>query len=231
MDEVKRVAALALMALAAVMVAGLLVAIGISLFLGEALFGSLGWGVLHGSVLLVGVAIAAVLLALGLGGGRIGMDLLLAVIVGAIVGVALGLDLTNRGWTAAGDAVAGTVAADVRPLVVAAGSLAIVGAVLGLIGGARGGGMSGAFMGGLLGAIGGGLLGVLTAVALGPRVGAAVGVTAGLIAWPAFMGLTVARRGIDAEALQARFVPRQTIETTKETIEWVRERTPLGRRS
>ena len=72
---------------------------------------------------------------------------------------------------------------------------------------------------------------MLTAVALGPRVGAAFGALAVLIAWPAFSGLDVARTGIDTEALKARFYPGQTIETTKETIEWVRQRTPLGRKS
>ena len=52
-----------------------------------------------------------------------------------------------------------------------------------------------------------------------------------LIAWPILAGYGVARRGIDTEALKARFYPTQTIETTKETIEWVRERTPLGPKS
>ena len=33
------------------------------------------------------------------------------------------------------------------------------------------------------------------------------------------------------DSLKARFTPSQTIETTKETIEWVREQTPLGRKS
>jgi hypothetical protein len=41
----------------------------------------------------------------------------------------------------------------------------------------------------------------------------------------------VAREGIDGDALKARFWPDETITTTKETIEWVRERTPLGPRS
>jgi hypothetical protein len=45
------------------------------------------------------------------------------------------------------------------------------------------------------------------------------------------MGAAVARRGVDTDALKARFIPTATIETTKETIEWVREQTPLGRKS
>ena len=54
---------------------------------------------------------------------------------------------------------------------------------------------------------------------------------AGLVAWPIAAGFGVAREGIDTEALKARFYPTKTIETTKETIEWVRARTPLGPRS
>jgi hypothetical protein len=42
------------------------------------------------------------------------------------------------------------------------------------------------------------------------------------------MAAGVQREGIDVEALRARFFPDETIATTKETIEWVRERTPLG---
>jgi hypothetical protein len=38
------------------------------------------------------------------------------------------------------------------------------------------------------------------------------------------------RQGFDGEALKARFWPTQTIETTKETIEWLREQRPLGPR-
>jgi hypothetical protein len=62
-------------------------------------------------------------------------------------------------------------------------------------------------------------------------VGAAIGLTVTLMIWPIAMSIGVARRGVDGEALKNRFWPDETIETTKETIEWVRERTPLGPRS
>ena len=88
--------------------------------------------------------------------------------------------------------------------------------------------MRGAIVGLLAGAIVGALLGVLTALAPGPRVGAAIGVTVAFIAWPVLMGMGVARSGVDTEALKERFYPKATIDTTKETIEWVRKRTPLG---
>jgi hypothetical protein len=114
---------------------------------------------------------------------------------------------------------------------VAAASLAIIGGVLGLIAGAAAGGI-GAGIGGLVGgAVGGALLGVLTAIATGPRVGAAIGVAVGLIVWVALMGVDLARHGVDTEELKQRFWPERTIEVTKETIEWARERMPLMRKS
>jgi len=229
LDQVKRIAVLAGIAFAVLLLAGLLLPIGLALFVGETLFGSIGWGVLHGSLLLVDVGLMSVLLIVATGRG-VSAAFLLAVLVGVIVGVALGLDLTNRGWTLLGDQVAGNLAAGDRPLVVATGSLAIIGAVLGLLSGVRSGAMA-AVLGAIAGAILGALLGALTAIALGPRVGAAVGVTVALLVWPAFMGLRVMRQGIDGEQFMSRFWPETTIETTKETIEWVRRRMPLGRGS
>ena len=42
------------------------------------------------------------------------------------------------------------------------------------------------------------------------------------------MGIDLARTGIDAEALKLRFTPTQTIETSKETLEWLQKRMPPG---
>jgi hypothetical protein len=39
------------------------------------------------------------------------------------------------------------------------------------------------------------------------------------------------RTGIDTEALRKRFIPSQTIDTTKETIEWLKRRMPRGNES
>ena len=81
------------------------------------------------------------------------------------------------------------------------------------------------------GAVLGVALGALTAAAPGPRVGAAIGVAAGLIAWIGLMGASLAGGGFDTDKLKDRFWPSRTIEVTKETIEWARERMPLVRRS
>jgi hypothetical protein len=229
LDEVKRIALLAGLAIGFLLLAGLLLPVGFALFVGETLFGSIGWGVLHGTLLLVDLGLMCVLLVIARARGIAGA-LLLAVVIGVIVGVVLGLDLTNRGWTLLGDQIAGQFAASDRPLVVAAGTLAIIGAIIGLISGIRGG-IGAAIAGLVAGAIVGALLGALTAIALGPRVGAAVGVTVALLVWPAAMGLAAVRQGFDGEEFFGRFKPETTIETTKETIEWVRRRMPLGRGS
>jgi hypothetical protein len=158
MGEVGRVVLLGCIAIAVLLLVGLLFPIGLLLFLGEWIFGSIGWGVLLGSLLLIDIAVFALLLAVRVPTSRLARPGLIALLVGVA-------------------------------------------------------------------------LGVLAGIALGPRVGVALGVLAALIAWPALSGLDASRAGIDTEALKARFYPSQTIETTKETIEWVRQQTPLGRKS
>jgi hypothetical protein len=158
--EIRRVALLAGLAFGALFVLGMLLPIGLLLFLGDLLFGSIGWGVAIGTFALIDVAVLAVLVALGIRRGPLGGAFLVAVLIGAVVGLLLSL----------------TRAFGLPPLV-------------------------------------------------------AIGITLGLLAWPIAAGYLAARAGIDTEALKARFYPSQTIETTKETIEWVRARTPLGPRS
>ena len=231
-DAIKQAAIFIGIAIAAGIFAALLIGVGLPLFLGEWIFGSLGWGILLGLLLLGSLATASVVMALGPSvEGRIGRSFLVAAIIGIVVGVLFGLDLTNRGWALLGDSVAGNLAADSRPLVVAVLVLAAIGAVIGLVVGlARGLGVGS--IGTMIGsALLGVALGFLTAAAPGPRVGAAIGVAAGLIAWVSLMGASLAGGGFDIDKLKDRFWPARTIEVTKETIEWARERMPLMRRS
>jgi hypothetical protein len=230
LDEVKRMVALAAVALVLLFVTGLLLAIGLALFLGEWLFGSIGWGVVLGTFLFLDLAAIALLLALGVRGARLGSSLGIAAVIGIAVGVVLGFDLAHRGWTSLGDSTAPTLDPSTRPLLVAVVALAIIGGVLGLVAGLRRG--SGASIGGLVGgAILGALLGLLSSVTIPGTVGAALGVWVALIAWPVLAGRDVLRTGIDGEAIRQRFMPDQTIELTKETIEWARARPPLAPKS
>ena len=267
--QIKMLAILAGIVAVAGLSAGLLIAVGLPLFLGEWIFGSMGWGLLLGFLFLLAVAVAAAIAAAnsGLGmrdadelafedgawsggdpmdrpatpladveeprkpvGGRVIVgSLVLAIVIGAIVGVVLGLNLTNRGWTLLGETLLPGVEAGVRPLLVAVASLGVMGLLLGGVGAAvaKGSVVAGAIGGLVLGV----LLGGLTAIAVGPRVGAAIGVAVGLIAWAGLMAVSAARAGFSGSAFTKTLKPERTIQTTKETIEWARERMPLSRKS
>ena len=72
------------------------------------------------------------------------------------------------------------------------------------------------------------LIGAFTAITFGPQVSAGIGITVAYIMWMTLMGIDVARAGIDVEALKHRFYPVQTIDTSKETLEWLQKRMPPG---
>jgi len=228
--EVSRMVGLALGALGLVILTALLLFVGGLLFLGEWLFGSLGWGVLHGTLLLLDLALVLALLAVGVPGRRLGRDVAIAAILGLVAGVVLGFDLAHRGWSSLGDSLAGNVDPAWRATVTAVVALAVIGAVLGFAARIRAG--AGAALGAAIGmAILGVFIGLVTAASIAPQVGAALGVLVGLVAWPVLSGYGVSRTGIDGEALKARFMPDETIEQTKETIEWLRARVPLAPKS
>jgi len=222
--EVGRAAALGGLAFGCLFLLVLLLPIGGLLFLGEWIFGSIGWGLLHGTELLIAVAVLAVMLALRV--RHLVTDLVIAVVIGLVLALILGPNLPNELWRRIGDAAA-IGDASWRPLATGVLVIAVAGAIVGALLGARSGG--GAAIGGLIGgAILGALVGAFSAITFGWRVGAALGVAAALAGWPILMGVTVARDGIDTEALKARFWPQTTIDTTKETIEWAKARSPLG---
>ncbi len=301
-DEIKRIAILVGIAIGVGIAAGLLLSVGLPLFLGEWIFGSIGWGLLHGLLFLVAVGATGIVMALRVGADSVTRSIVVGLLTGILVGVLFGLNLTNRAWRLLGDSVlpltepaprALATAAVVLPVVLAL-LIALITLVQAVRTGTRsGGGAPGVaeripvavptslYVGWLaafiyaytarlawpelailgVGVAGfvvslviviilgiwrpgyalttglaiGTLIGVplagLTALGLGPRVGAAIGVTVGLITWIGMLGAEVARRGVDTEALMKRFIPQKTIDTTKETIEWARKRTPLSRKS
>jgi MFS family permease len=223
-DEIKKVAALAGIAFAVVIFAVILAVVGTALFLGEWLLGSIGWGVLHGLLLFTAVAVACGLAAIGVSGGRIGGAFVLGLIVAVVVGIGLALALPNRAYASLGDSALPGIEPGVRPLVVGLLVVGAVGLLLGVIGALRGGGV-GAVVGGALVGL---LLGALSAVDVGPQGGAGIGIALGYVVWIAVMGMDVARTGVDTEALKARFYPKQTIETSKETLAWLQSKMPPG---
>jgi hypothetical protein len=224
--EVTRMVGLIGAAIGVVILAALLLGIGLILFLGEWLFGSIGWGVLLGFILLLDVAIVAVLMAFDVKGARLGGSLAVAAVLGIAVGIVMGLDLTHRGWTLLGDNLWPAGDPNNRAVLLAAGISALVLGVLAFLSGIRGG-IGGAIGRLIAGAVLGAILGLITVISIPTQVGAAFGVLVALIAFPALAGWDLYRKGIDGEALKQKFIPQNTIDLTKETIEWVRARTPL----
>ena len=157
-EEIGRVAGLVAGACGSLVLLLFFLPIGLILFLGEWIFGSIGWGLLHGTLGMPAIAVGLVLIALRVSTQRLVVALGFAVIAGV-----------GLGW--------------------------------------------------------------LAALAVDPRPAAAIGLAVALLVWPPLAAYLAYRDGLDAEALKARFIPSVTIETTKETIEWLRERTPLGPKS
>jgi hypothetical protein len=206
---------------ALLMIAGGLLSIGGVLFLGELIFGSIGWGVLDGSLLLICVAALLVLGMIELSAARAGTSLLVAFGAGLVVFAVLVID-----WGGIVRSNPGLPPAWLLGLLVGGLIIGLLGLVLGASYGKWG--ATGGFVAGFIFGL---LIGLLGSAGPGARVAAALGIAVLLLFWPIVAAVMVFRTGIDRDKLRARFVPDQTIETTKETIEWVREQMPLGRKS
>lgn len=227
--EVGRVAAAGALAFLLVIFAVFLLVIGTSLGIGEFFLGSMGWGVVNGVELFLALAMAAVLLALGISARRIVGALVVAIVIGIVVGVVLGLDLLNQLYATIGERAQVAVDPGVRPLVVGMLLVGALGLIVGVIVAFRMSGSGGGRFAAIAGlTVLGVALGAFTAITFSPQVGAGIGITIGYLAWMGLMGVDVSRTGIDAEALKNRFTPTQTIETSKETLEWLQKRMPPG---
>jgi hypothetical protein len=226
--EIGRLAGLVAAAIAVLLLAGLLVIIGTPLFLGEWLLGSLGWGVLLGFLALAAIAVSSLLLAVGVEGGRLAGSLAGGLIVAVVVGVALGFEWPNQAYAAVGESARLNVADGERPLIVGLLLGALVGVLIGFAAAIRIG-SAGGRVGAIIGlTILGALVGAFSAITFGPQVGAGVGITLGYLTWIALMGVDVASRGVDLDGMKDRFYPTQTIDTGKETLEWLQKRMPPG---
>ena len=225
--EVAKVAAFIGIAIVVVLFAINLAIVGTSLFLGEWILGSLGWGVLHGVLLFIAIAVASVLLAVGVSGGRVVGAFAVALIVGILVGVLMALGLPNQAYTSIGESALPGIEPGVRPLLVGVLILGGLGLLLGLIAAFRGAGAGAAVAGLVVGAV----IGAISAATPGVQVGAGIGIAVGYLTWIGLMVLDVSRSGIDVEALKAKFIPSQTIETSKETLEWLQSKMPPGNTS
>ncbi len=220
-DEIKRAAILGSIALGLVIVSSSFLLFSLILWLDDWAFGSIGWGALHGTALMVGVAVLLVLAIIDYGWRRASASFAIALGVALVV-----VGLLAADWTGLSHRSAGLPPGWLIAMVAGALVLGLLGAVL-----ASPFGRSLALAGFLAGAVAGLLLGLLGSAGPGPRVAAAIGFATLLLLWPIVSAVMVFRHGIDMAKLKDRFVPDQTIETTKETIEWVREQMPHGPKS
>lgn len=224
-----RAVALGAVALVLLLLTGILIIVGTALWLADWLFGSLGWGVLHGTLAFVSIAMAAILVAVGVKAARIGRALVGALVIGLVLGIVLGLDLLNRLYAAIGDASGLAIEPGVRPLVIGMILVGLLGLLAGIVLAVRTARSGRTQVVTVLGtAVVGVLVGAFTAITFGPQVGAALGVAIGFISWMGLMGTEVAGSGVDVEALKKRFYPSQTIDTSKETLEWLKQQMPPG---
>ncbi|MDP8905695.1 MAG: hypothetical protein M3N29_10380 [Chloroflexota bacterium] len=218
--QVKQMAMLAGIAIALLLLMANMIYIGGFLFLGEWLFGSIGWGFAHGTLLALGLVVA---LALGIVGAGKG-SAVTSVLIAALVAVGLALLLGSNAGHDTADYFAGQLPA---PLNSASAVAALVGALIfGVLFA-----LLLSRLGGATGAVGGLIIGVVVGLVLGYLVGGApwtwppaVGfaITVGLIAWPILNAL-LAWPGLDVGARFSRLYPRQTIDTVTETREWLED--------
>jgi hypothetical protein len=230
-DRAKVAAGFIGMALALVLFAGLLATVGTPLFLGEWLFGSMGWGIVHGVLFGIAVAVAAVMLALDLPEAHVFRTLVGATLVGIVVGGILFFNLFHLLWTVLGDELVArtTISIDpaYRPLIVAAVVVGALGALIGLILGIWRGRTFSAAIGGLLvGALAGAALGAFTAIDFSEEVAVAIGIAVALATWMPLDARPLLDGSYDWEALKSRYWPGLTVEMARETYAELLERMP-----
>jgi hypothetical protein len=218
-------------ALALVIFAALVATVGTPLFLGEWIFGSMGWGILHGVLFGLAVAVALVLRALDFSAARLGWTLVAAAFVGLIVGGVLFLNLPHAAWAWVGDQVDVQTTLEIdpayRPLVVAAVLGALVGAIVGLLVGAWRTRSFSAAIGGLFaGALALGAFCAFTAITFSAECAAGIGVALTLALWPVFAVRPLVDGTFDWDAYAAQYWPGLTVEVVQETIEQVKLRLP-----
>ncbi|CAN5836708.1 hypothetical protein BH24CHL6_BH24CHL6_15650 [soil metagenome] len=216
--QLKVMATLAGVALGLALLVVTMLYVGGFLFLGEWLFGSIGWGLAHG--VLFGLALIVVL-----GFGILGAGWRLALtslVVAAVLTIGLALLLGSNVLYETANYFAQQLAAPLdSPAVVAMLTGAVlVGLVLALLLW-RAGGVGGAVVGLIAGAV----LGLLFGLLLGgiawewpPAAGLAI--TLGLIVWP-ILHAALAWPRLDLEEHFGRLMPRQTMEAASETREWL----------
>lgn len=230
---------LALAAITLALLIGILLYVGTFLFLGDWLFGSMGWGIIHGT-LLTGAIIGAI--GINLGGGDVkpyGIGALVGAIVTIVVAALLLSNVGNEAGEASRRWLEEIVSSDGVPfgtewLTTLSGLVigAIVAIVVALIAGWRMKWKIGSpLMLTIIGLLIGGFIGAIYASTRYDAPDGVLGlaIMIGLITWiAAGIGLA-ARKGFKPEARYAGLVPRESIasfEMTKDFLmdQWTKQK-------
>jgi hypothetical protein len=221
--EVGIIVALGVVALTIAILTLILVYVGSFLFFGEWLFGSMAWGIIHGT-LLSAAGITAI--ALNLAGGWMGAYGR-GFAIGFAVTVVLSLFFASNLLRESAVAVANGVE-DSVPL-----HAPLLPTLVGLVVGAGIGALLGFFAGrntefrarlALAGSAIGAIFGSILASAVFDNPGAvAISLTIGLLAWVLAAVALAANRGFDPETRYANLVPRQSMAAFEGTREFATE--------
>ncbi|MFN8519985.1 MAG: hypothetical protein U0667_11485 [Chloroflexota bacterium] len=201
--------------------AALLLAIGTFLFLGEWLFGSMGWGILHGVLFLVALIVP---LALDLAGGR--RDAFLRGLgAGFVATILLWLlfasNVLRDTAVSVGQSLESSVGLEPAFLPTLVGIVAggvVLGVALLIVGLRQGSAARLLVVGLVVGALLGAILGSVTFDTKGAL---AVALTIGLAAWIGVTVLVAVRMGFDPEARYEAMVPRESIAMAQESKEFL----------
>ena len=194
--------------------------IGGFLFVGEWLFGSMGWGLAHGVLFGIVIIVNLIFGILGASGMRLVAAFIVALVVLFAVSVLCG---SNVGYTLASNASSSFAPPLGTPGVIALLAGIVFGAILFMLLLARLAGRKGAIGGLFLGVVLGALLGWLIAGApwtWGPAFG--FGITIALLTW-IIMIIVLAVPGLDPAAKFSQLYPRQSVESFDETRAFLEE--------
>jgi hypothetical protein len=233
--QVAIIAGLAGIALVLALMSGILLYVGSLLFLGEWLFGSIGWGVLDGFLLTMCFVVP---IGLNLAGGRARdwvRALLASLVLGVILGIVFSTNLLHNAAVWLAQQLQPSIALDVNWLVwlVPAVVIGLVVALIGLIIGLRRGGAGiGIALFVVLFVLAFVLVGFFAATPLSTQVAAAFAVTTWLILWMVLSAVFAIRGGLNPKQRYDKLVPRESMAqfaATRAYLEqqWQRQRKKL----
>ncbi len=234
MREVAIIAGLAALALVLALLMLILVWVGTWLFLGEWLFGSMGWGILHGVLFTIALIVP---IGLNLAGGSVGAWVR-AFVISLVVAIALSVlfasNVLRNSAVWLGEQLQPSLSfmPSALPTLGAAVIGALVFAILLLVL-LRTGNLLVRVVGGLvLGFVLGAIFGSVT---FDTKGAIAVALTVALIAWITLAALLAVRRGIDSKARYEKLIPRASMAqfaATRAYLEqqWQRQRKKLSGR-